>query len=186
MAKTTKHKNRLASKSISRIDSTPPPAVKDDRIFDHLKLIVVRLVEISAKLDIRGSEPPPESSVQTRVSLGTTDDASKLLADAVLTVASPSSDTGETLSSLKITLQLQCVYEVAGATSATIETSAERIAASSMLIMWPHFREILQSTTARMGLPPIVLPLFMGNPNDEQADSRPRLGSAKGKTKPAR
>jgi preprotein translocase subunit SecB len=70
-------------------------------------------------------------------------------------------------------------------TQAEVEAFAET---NALLNCWPYWRELVQSTIARMGLPPLVLPLFRlmpvkeeksSNEHDEQKDAAPQKKAKK-------
>jgi len=71
---------------------------------------------------------------------------------------------------LRIKLVWTIVYTLSEPASA--EAVLAFVAGSSMVHAWPYTRELVQSMTLRMGLPPLVLPvMFLGN--TPQAQSGP-------------
>jgi hypothetical protein len=54
---------------------------------------------------------------------------------------------------------------------------AERFTESECRVaIWPYFRQFVSDTTARMGIPPVVIPVSIGRPD---APSPPRIGRAR-------
>jgi len=128
-------------------------------VFEHLRLVMVRLVDLNAKLDVRDSAPPSQKTkLTTSVSIGPADNQPFLLVDGNVVIESLADD--DSPSGATVSVHLQAVFGLEGAKAEELEHGADAIAASGMLVMWPHFREIVQSTTSRMGMPAVVLPMF--------------------------
>ena len=68
---------------------------------------------------------------------------------------------------------LEVRYEVEGHLS---EQDRKNIAAfttvNSVVHAWPYYRELVQSTAARMGLPPITVPLFRADEISTETDTK--------------
>lgn len=173
MAKKAARKKKAKAESISdRIekDST--------KVFDYLELASVRLIDLQAKLNIpSGKAVPPKSKIESTVSVGVAPDQPNVLVDAYLQVGSEP-EFGDA-STLTIQIHLQCVYAIKGARADELKNGGSALATTGMLIMWPHFRELVQSLTSRMGLLPVTLPMFLAKPTagsnalafDRSADS---------------
>jgi hypothetical protein len=132
----------------------------------------VRLVEASAKVRFRESDEVPAGS-KVSVSTGTQvkeapreDGTFFVLAMADVKLLKPEVK-GEPF------LAVKAVFEVTYRLPEGLKASREELeafaAVNGVFNAWPYFREYVQTTTARMNVTPIVLPLFkLPKPSKQQ------------------
>src|SRR5436190_13578499 len=126
--------------------------------FLHLALMAVRLIDLTAKLEIKGGKLPENPKLETHISVGPSLEPGKILVDSTLSLDAKSS---EDESTLKIVVHFQCIYHAEGIEVSELESVGNVIGKGALLIMWPHFREVIQSITSKMAIKPIVLPMFL-------------------------
>lgn len=124
---------------------------------DYLLLRHVRLLDVEASLDIKEGRIPQEAQLQLNLSVGSASDDT-IHVDGVLSVdAHPKDASEDEASRLTLRMRYQCEYDVS-ASLEEIEHRSEELVTPAMSVMWPYFRELLQSLVGRMGLPPFTLP----------------------------
>ncbi len=74
-------------------------------------------------------------------------------------------------------VSLECAYEVDYALNAGFEITPEHVSAfkdgNAIFNAWPYFREYLQSSLQRMGLPPLTAPFLRLQPKPKPKARRP-------------
>lgn len=133
----------------------------------RLTLETVRIIETHSKLNLVTGELPPELKVQLQTRLGTNPGTQVVLADVIVTLASPAPPEGDEkpLSSVVITIVAQCVFNIESAPDATTIPPEEAVEVTGMatFIAWPYVRHHAQMLTSSMGVPPFTLPLMRLN-----------------------
>jgi len=177
--KTTKHKVTPRKTSRSKAKADPAAATAALR---QLKLAHVRLLDLVAHLEIKGSLLPEEAQLSTHVGVGIGPDEPFIHVDGLVTVngrppgASNAKDDG---SILVIQVHCQCVFMAPeGSDRDQFMKYNDALAQSGMTIMWPHFREVVQSVSSRMGIDPFILPMLVGGRVAKEEEKK------KAKTKP--
>jgi preprotein translocase subunit SecB len=161
-------KKRVKTQKRKRLHIDQPVMPTDglgDSPLSHLTLIHVRLVGVQANLDIREGKIPDKATIQAKVGVGQAADDTIHVDAAMNIVGRPSDATDDETSSIVINLHYQCVYRAEGVPADSFRDRAAELATPAMLIMWPHIRELVQSITGRMAIPPLLLPMFVvGSP----------------------
>jgi len=69
-------------------------------------------------------------------------------------------------------LKIECAFQAhLHNEKTTTRAYAERFASSEFrVVIWPYFRQFVSDTTAWMGIPPIFIPISIGEPKDVAAD----------------
>lgn len=144
----------------------PTPLAQASRLIAAADIRQVRLTELSAQLQtdaLAGGEPlevniEHQSIGQIRADLLDVDLTFRLVAVRNEEQNPPA-------------LEIRSVFRLTYGLPKAFQASQQEIQAfsvtNSMLNSWPYWREVVQSTVTRMGLPPLVLPLY------RIADSRP-------------
>jgi hypothetical protein len=168
MAKKYKPKKTLPRSKRKPIDIRQPVLpLKDgeDNPLQHLTLIGVRLISVQANVDIRGEGVPDRGKIQAQVSIGQSQQDNIHVDGRVRVLGKPKdAPDDEDSSSVSIDLHYQCVYRPEGVSAESLKDQAEKLAIPGMLVMWPHFRELVMSLTGRMGIPSLILPMFAVGP----------------------
>jgi hypothetical protein len=130
-----------------------------------LTLIHVRLIGLTTQLEIKGGKVPDKASIQAQVGVGYSPD-NTVHVDAIIQLVGRPGDAaeGEDCSALVMTIHYQCVYRPEEKSAESFQDKAEEIARPAMLVMWPQIRELVQSISFRMSIPPLILPMFMAGP----------------------
>lgn len=121
----------------------------------------IQLVESSVKLDPSAGAPPYQVEVNRKSSWKPDDKNSQLLVITSFRVQTESStNRGSAKPYLAIAVSYLLTYGIAdfeGIEPAQVESFAET---NAVFNAWPYLREYVQSTTLRMGLPPLTVPLL--------------------------
>jgi preprotein translocase subunit SecB len=133
---------------------------KAQNIISVVQLESVRLVQASARTTIRSPEEAPEVTLFLDYSAtASKDEAHSFYVLATVGIALASSP-GEKNPPVSVKAKFELKYRV----PESCEVSKKEITAFANLNgiynAWPYFREFVQSTTARMDLPSIILPVF--------------------------
>lgn len=134
--------------------------ISAENLFDFLSLRNVRLLSIDAKVQLVSDELPPKPTVSLEAGAGISPD-NQLHVNSSLGVAAGSPDADS--SYFGINAIYQCVYSVEGIDPQQIAEASEvneALVSNGVFVAWPYFRDLVQSTTTRMGLPPVVIPVF--------------------------
>lgn len=123
------------------------------------ELAAIRLIEARVKVDV---EWTPEK-LEIGIKYETTDirqrDDGRIVAHTRFELSARSEGVGEP--ALLILAVYELEYELGGQKTRFEESSLTAFGASSVLMnAWPYWREYAHSTVARVGLPPMVLPLL--------------------------
>jgi preprotein translocase subunit SecB len=126
-------------------------------IFEHLKLKHVRLIDLQSHLTMRGGKVPNRAKIDCSATVGPSSDG-HVHVNAVLDVEGRPAEGGESVVNIKI--HYQCVYSVIDAKLEQFAEHASEIATVGMLVLWPYFRELVQSLTSRMAIRAFTLPIL--------------------------
>lgn len=143
-----------------------PKSPLADNPFNYLKLVSIRLLGLNVSLEIgKGESSLERVELEGSVGVGPSHDGKHIFVSGFLTAKVLPLEKDNSESHALIQSHLQCVYELRGLTPEEFEPISQPIAASSMMAMWPHFREIIQSNSSRMGIAPVVLSMLIpGHP----------------------
>ena len=134
----------------------------------------VRLIDAEATTRIRS---PKETGEKTELTISHgghmagelgSDGLFRVNAHVETRVADPSAK-GEPYFSVGVTFEV--TYRVPSGFKPTKAALARFAETNGVFNAWPYCREFIQSTTARMGIPPLVLPLFR-NPERSRTKSK--------------
>lgn len=150
------HSDNAASGTDVPSDVVTIPA---EKIFEHLKLINIRLVELHTKLELI-SGPPSGYEINFTCGVAESSDGKNILANIYLEVLSTSSDpNSKTVVEIKPTYQ--CVYKSDGVNHEVLRPHGNGIAAVSAMASWPFLRDLVHSLTGRMSLPAFTMPMLI-------------------------
>jgi preprotein translocase subunit SecB len=147
-------------KSGPKIARRKEKAAKEDaaiRVFDHLKLVNVRLIGTEAKLVIRGDKPS-RYTVQFTCAVAESTTADHVHANSAVEVEGVPPEGSDSQSNALVKAEYQCVFLVEGIERSKLREHGTEIASVSAMMAWPYLRELIHSTTAKMGLSPFALP----------------------------
>lgn len=138
------------------------PDKRNEDVIQSVDLFAVRLLKVSSEL----RETQSETEIKTRLSIShktkgseirTRPDGKRYLVGVCEFDVSPGSDSKIWVS---ITVVMQAFYRLEN-DSITIEDCESFIQYNVVFNLWPYFRELVQSLSARMLInPPIVIPLM--------------------------
>lgn len=134
---------------------------KARRLIAAVRLTDVRLVELHAKTSIRESEItedmlPTFRHWATLLAGGVKDGVFYVRANLDLRVGGEE----KTTRAVSVKIQYELEYSLPDdfkATGAELNAFAK---VNGVFNAWPYFREAVQSATLRMGLPPVILPVY--------------------------
>jgi hypothetical protein len=154
---------KKTAKGKARAVRRKAPSITDSTVFQHLKLNSVRLVTLDAKLDIKDGKVPVHAKIQALPKCGPTADGKKMLAILEVEIVGRPEGAGDDddCSTVRIKANYQCVYEIVGVKADDIAPHAVAVANTGMLVIWPYLRELANSISTKMAIPPIVLPMFV-------------------------
>jgi hypothetical protein len=135
----------------------------------------VRLISTTASQSPRVlSEPPSDVELQSRTSVSADLDRLVILILAQFRFVASCSE--ETVSEPDLTIEAS--FELSYSLASFDDIDDSHIQAfgelNGIYNGWPYWREFVQSTLSRMGLPPLTLPVYRPQKSDYE---RPRLGS---------
>lgn len=130
-------------------------------LFDKIELVHTRLLDFHSHIEIRNGEVPSEAKIQNFTEIGVNEEEDALHVNVSLTVDGRPEGGGERSSLLQIAAQYQCVFELRNTSLTELEPYAQAIASTGTLVAWPFLRELVHSITAKMGIPPFSLPMFV-------------------------
>ena len=134
------------------------------------QLSTIRLVELETSLSISDGNVPGNFSVEIGSELNMNASEKRCLVNVMLNVGPDRSDQ-DSESALRLRAKYQCVYSVKGICEPSDEDDAQKMMQAAAFQAWPYLRECVQSTTSRMGIPPLTLPLFQVHPGEAPAIS---------------
>lgn len=135
------------------------------RVSTQAKLVLVRLVRVEAQAGVGPAAVPPAWSdlVDVRAAAEAAIDAATLSVTCRFSATySPatSAEPAPTTAPVRISADLLLVYELREPANVTTEDANEFAAVNGLLHAWPYWRELAQSTSVRMGLPPLLIQTF--------------------------
>ncbi len=148
-------------------------ATGGNRIIRAVEIGGIRLTEFEGKTLIRS----PREAAEVKMSLSTA--ASVVRPPAVsgqyrnfeiavkMDLRLVAADRDQVLLSIRVVFELSYRLPVSEEfDEEEMKSFADR---NAVFNAWPYFREVVQTTTARMGLPPVTLPLFkLGRPAEKK------------------
>ena len=159
------------------------------RIIRAVQIGGVRLVEANAKTRVRSIREAGDAGVDIKYRAAVTKDAPDeqgrffVLAQMEAKVSSEADPKSEPMVLVSVTFELK--YRLPEGLDASREELNTFAKSNAVHNAWPYFRELIQNATARMDLPPIVIPLHRVSP-PQSAAKRIAAGSpspAKGEAK---
>ncbi|MEO8724496.1 MAG: hypothetical protein ABI383_00095 [Acidobacteriaceae bacterium] len=154
-----------------------PPLLRASRLIALAAIRDIRLKEISAKFDnelLGDGEPMQVEVVHRGTGQKTSDELDVQIAFTLKAIPA----------SKKPALVIKAVFNLRYSLPDEVEIDQDEIDAfastNSMLNSWPYWREIVQNTVARMGLPPLVLPLYRINQMPAREEGRQPTESGQG------
>lgn len=138
-------------------------AVLSNEVSARVKLLAIRLISLRAAADPRGEEATYNVSLKRSASFSF-DAKSK-----ILTVTPSFSFRGESNNAERpadpifVEVAFDLRYEIPDASGLGDVNFHEFANSNAIFNAWPYWRECLQNTLARMGLPPFVLPVLRVN-----------------------
>lgn len=145
-------------------------------IIAAVDLVDVRLAQAGCKSSVRSvaeiEEPEFHISRSAKLSKeGLKDGVFYVLASLQLTVAASAEDQGRELVSIRA--QYEIKYRVPRKFATTQKALKSFANINGLYNAWPYFREFVQTTTQRMDLPGIVLPVYrISTPRAEKNTAR--------------
>jgi len=136
--------------------------IAPEKVFEFLKLTSVRLVSVTARLDIVGGKIPVHAQIKASPGAGVSQDGDRILGNVELeAIGKPEGEeqSGD-CSTVRINAHYQCIYAVHDAEMDDIIPHIEVVANTVMYVAWPYLRELCNSLTNKMGIPPITLPML--------------------------
>jgi hypothetical protein len=124
----------------------------------QLKLLDIRLVESVARQFVSESRPTI-AAIEAQVELMNKPNDTKIFICPRLVFSVKYKEKDENPAILAAA-KYQLCYELNRPNDQLTKTEQESISNAGMWQAWPYFREYLQSQVARMGLPPLLLPLL--------------------------
>lgn len=131
-------------------------------VIGRVQLTDVRLIDAKVQTRIRDANRARDAQLTMRHAAQVIlrkDNAFLIAAQMqAAVVRDADSDKGEPLVTMSITYALE--YALEGTSEVSEGTLAEFARVNGAFNAWPYWREYIQTTSARMNLPPIVLPVF--------------------------
>jgi hypothetical protein len=160
-----KHKTtprRVAkTRSTGKAKADSQPSITEDTIFQHLKLLHVRLLNLQANVAIQGGKTPDKAQIESGANLGIGTDGKNLHVNSVINILGRPDLESTDGSELQIHIEYQVVYQMLDIEPNEVLKFPQPLVRAGMLVIWPNFRETVLSITAKMGIPPLVLPMFV-------------------------
>jgi preprotein translocase subunit SecB len=155
-----------AKQSSEMTEARVDQSFTEDTLFQHLKLLHVRLTNLQANLEIRGGKNPSKAKIESGANVGISTNEKNLHINSVIDILGrpgweEHDDDG---SRLQIHLEYQVVFQILNIPPREFLKFPNPLITAGMLMVWPHFRETVLSLTAKMGMPPFVLPTFVSGP----------------------
>jgi hypothetical protein len=169
---------KTAKRAPAKAKRKKQPTTAAVSVFENLSLRNIRLVGLNADLQITGGSLPTKTEIKTTVSVGPSPDGRILVDGYVITETTPP-EPGDNPSKLLLQAHYQCIYAVAeGKRLEDFAPFGKEMCFVGMHAMWPYFRELIQSISTRTGLPPVVLPVFLGSSSGSGAGANVTLVEA--------
>ncbi|REJ74964.1 MAG: hypothetical protein DWQ45_03565 [Planctomycetota bacterium] len=145
------------------------PSRAKKTLLDLLELRSVRLLDVVANVHVEGKKlPSGKTEIRVESGWGINTDEEVLLANVTLLIEGSPPDGGSTMSAV-VTYQAIFDLESIPDRRKTPQDEIDSVQDLAIRIVWPYLREFAQSLTARMGLPPMGLPLIPGLPAGVQS-----------------
>jgi preprotein translocase subunit SecB len=135
---------------------------------NKIRLAAVRLISLNTDIQLKGGTIPTRAQIVTEVSTAVSTDRHHIQVNAnVRVVGRPTlesfEDPNPEESVLNLSLHYQAVYGLKDDSDPIklVEDNGQDIAAMGIHMLWPYVRSIVQSTTLAMGLPPIMVPIYI-------------------------
>jgi hypothetical protein len=155
------------------------PLVLAASVSDRVQIRNVRCVDLRATCDLQGKPGPLAVEYVAEASATADAEGARILVYAVFGMqAGPENVPGSVLVQVKAKLELayDC-QRVEDFNSGTLKSFAQL---NGIYNAWPYWREIVQSLVARMGLPPLVVPVFRIPVRPQDAGPHPAPQPTKG------
>jgi hypothetical protein len=138
-------------------------------VIGRVQLVDVRLVSADVRTLVRDARVVPDANLAMRHAtkvIGRSDGGFLVLAamDANVVSGQAKADADPPIR-MQVAFALQ--YELPDAASVSDAVLAEFARVNGAFNAWPYWREYIQTTAARMNLPPVVLPVFRVAPRAE-------------------
>lgn len=153
-------------------------------VLNRVELVDVRLMDSGVRTKVRDTSSIP--SAQLTVNHGTRvihRGADMFIVRAVLDakVLSGGQEATESQPPIRMTAGFALQYLLPNASDVSDEVLEEFARVNGAFNAWPYFREYLQSTSARMNLPPLVLPVLrIAAPTKGEPLAEPRKPTHRG------
>jgi hypothetical protein len=151
-----------------------------DRVVQVVEIGGVRLVEANVKTRVRSVKEVGEATLglSYRAILAALPDSDGVFfvrAQMEARVTPEDEPKAEPFVTISVALELR--YRVPKDFGATREELQAFAADNGVFNAWPYFREIIQTTSARMELPPILIPLYRRPKPGVQKSRRPKAST---------
>jgi hypothetical protein len=145
----------LADETSNVTDETPDLSARVQNMLDHCEIANVRVVDFSgSRTEVEGR--PTSASITSETSYFVSDEA---MANRYMWDATLSNGASETLAELKATILVD--YELLEGFSPDEDAADSISKTTGFFAAYPYVRELLQSSTARLQLDPLVLGFLM-------------------------
>ncbi len=130
------------------------------RIVENTELADIRLLSFSCEQNLQEGERPKHIDNKLDVEIGLSDDLKRIRIICRLTLTAKNDIDSDEKSRFCVQATYRVMYKCAKAERPADEDLVAFGQATGMLNIWPFWREFVHSSTSRMGLPPLTLPLF--------------------------
>lgn len=162
MAKKRARKGAVGVKTKAKKSAKATPAnVTEDNLFQHLKLLHIRLLNAQASVSIKGGKTPDKAQIQSGAGIGIGSEQKNLHVNAILDVLGRPDLENAGGSQLQIHLEYQAVFQILDTSVEELLKFPKQLVSAGMLMIWPNFRETVMYLTGRMSIPSLVLPMFV-------------------------
>jgi preprotein translocase subunit SecB len=151
-------KKKKAPARRRRLKVAKKPSFAAHEFIQHLQLKHIRLIDLQSHLGIRDGKLPNKAKIECSANVGPSSDG-HIHANALLEIEGRPADGGESV--VQIKAHYQCVYSIIDANLEQFSEHAGEIAKLGIWVLWPFFRELVQSITSKMELPTITLPVLV-------------------------
>lgn len=134
------------------------------KVFDSLKLRHVRLVGLNTSVFITGSRTPDHAEITAQTGMGPTPDGKNLNINLEIKVEARPKGLKDDCSLLLVDAKYQCVFSLEGIKFDSLIPLSEPLCEVGMRVAWPYVRELVQTITARMSIPPVIMPILVQPP----------------------
>jgi hypothetical protein len=179
MASLPKGIHRLMSQELT-VQRSKELAEKASAVADRVQILEIRLLE--SRTEQRGFDEDPPSRIVTKIHVETNADVENNRIEVVphffLMVKRQNASPEDYF------VRIEARFAISYILNSSENLSQENYDAfgerNGVFNVWPYWREFVQSTTVRMGLPPLTVPVFrVGAAKLEQDSSLPKSKSVK-------